>query len=78
MKALALEAPDGERVVLVTSDSQGVPKEMTDRVFAELKKEYNLERRLVMITFTTTAGRASGSAWRPGGSFGPYRIVGPE
>jgi hypothetical protein len=52
MKALALEAPDGERVVLVTSDFQGVPKEMTDRVFAELKKKYKLERRQVMITFS--------------------------
>jgi len=52
MKALALEAPDGERVVLVTSDFQGIPKEMTDRVFAELKKKYKLERRQVMITFS--------------------------
>lgn len=52
MKALALEAPDGERIVLVTSDFQGVPKEMTDRVFAELKKKFKLERRQVMITFS--------------------------
>jgi neutral ceramidase len=52
MKALALEAPDGERVVLVTSDFQGVPREMTDRVFAELKKKHKLERRQVMITFS--------------------------
>jgi neutral ceramidase len=52
MKALALEAPGGERVVLVTSDFQGVPKEMTDRVFAELKTKHKLERRQVMITFS--------------------------
>lgn len=52
MKALALEAPDGGRVVLVTSDFQGMPKEMTDRVFAELKKKHKLERRQVMITFS--------------------------
>ena len=52
MKALTLEAPDGERVVLVTSDFQGVPKEMTDRVFTELKTKYKLERRQVMITFS--------------------------
>ena len=52
IKALALEAPGGERVVLVTSDFQGVPKEMTDRVFAELRKKYKLERRQVMITFS--------------------------
>src|SRR3954471_11226465 len=52
MKALALEDPAGERVVLVTSDFQGMPKEMTDRVFAELKKKHKLERRQVMITFS--------------------------
>src|SRR3954447_6339953 len=52
MKAVALEAPDGERVVLVTSDFQGIPKEMTDRVFAELKKKHKLDRRQVMITFS--------------------------
>ncbi len=52
MKALALEAPGGERVVLVTSDFQGVPKEMSDRVFAELKKKHKLERTQVMITFS--------------------------
>jgi hypothetical protein len=52
MKALALEAPDGERAVLVTSDFQGMPKEMTDRVFAELKAKHKLERRQVIITFS--------------------------
>src|SRR5947199_10615444 len=52
IKALALEAPDGERVVLVTSDFQGVPKEMPDRVFADLKNTHKLDRRPVMITFS--------------------------
>src|SRR3954468_12046924 len=52
MKALALEDAKGRRVVLVTSDFQGVPKEMTDRVFARLKKERKLERHQVMITFS--------------------------
>src|SRR4051812_30115924 len=33
MKALALEDPKGNRAVMVTSDFQGVPKEMSDRVF---------------------------------------------
>src|SRR2546423_15310389 len=36
MKALALEDGKGRRVVLVTSDFQGIPKEMSDRVFAKL------------------------------------------
>src|SRR5688500_11562889 len=37
MKALVLEDPSGKRAVLVTSDFQGVPKEMSDNVFAQLK-----------------------------------------
>ena len=36
MKALALEDHTGQRVVLITSDFQGVPKGMSDRVFARL------------------------------------------
>src|SRR5262245_51568661 len=52
MKALALEDPKGNRVVMVTSDFQGIPKEMTDRVFAQLKKKLKLERHQVMITFS--------------------------
>lgn len=52
MKALALEDPAGNRVVLVTSDFQGVPKEMSDRVFAQLLKKHKLERRQVMFTFS--------------------------
>lgn len=52
MKALALEDPAGNRAVLVTSDFQGVPKEMTDRVFARLRDKYKLDRRQVMVTFS--------------------------
>jgi hypothetical protein len=52
MKALALEDAKGRRAVLVTSDFQGVPKEMSDRVFARLKKQLKLERERVMITFS--------------------------
>lgn len=52
MKALALEDPEGKRVVLVTSDFQGVPKSMSDRVFEQVEQRYGLERRQVMITFS--------------------------
>jgi neutral ceramidase len=52
MKALALEAADGHRVVLITSDFQGVPKEMSDRVFAQLAAKYSLSRADVMLTFS--------------------------
>jgi neutral ceramidase len=51
-KALALEDNAGRRVVLITSDFQGVPKEMSDRVFKRLLKDYKLERPQVMFTFS--------------------------
>lgn len=52
MKALALEDDRGNRVVLVTSDFQGVPKIMSDPAFALLKQKHGLERHQVMITFS--------------------------
>lgn len=52
MKALALEDHRGQRVVLITSDFQGVPRSMSDRVFAQLKERYQLERAQVMFTFS--------------------------
>lgn len=52
MKALALEDTRGKRVVLITSDFQGVPKEFSDRVFAQLKKKLKLDREQVMLTFS--------------------------
>jgi hypothetical protein len=52
VKALALEDPAGNRVVLITSDFQGVPKEMSDRVFAQLKAKHGLDRQQVMLTFS--------------------------
>jgi neutral ceramidase len=52
MKALALEDQNGKRVVLVTSDFQGVPKMMSDAAFAQIKEQYGLERDSVMITFS--------------------------
>ena len=52
MKALALEDAAGHRVVLVTSDFQGVPKMMSDRVFAQLQRQFQLEREHVMVTFS--------------------------
>jgi neutral ceramidase len=51
-KALALEDAAGERVVLITSDFQGVPKGVSDRVFAQLAAKFGLERRQVMLTFS--------------------------
>jgi hypothetical protein len=52
VKALALEASAGGRAVLITSDFQGVPKSMSDRVFARLQAEHGLDRSRVMFTFS--------------------------
>ena len=52
MKALSLEDAEGNRVVLITSDFQGVPKMMSDRVFAQLEEKFGLPRSNVMLTFS--------------------------
>jgi hypothetical protein len=52
MKALALEDAEGRRVVLITSDFEGVPKGMSDRVFEQLQKQFKLDRQHVMFTFS--------------------------
>ncbi len=52
MKALALEDANGHRAVLITSDFQGVPKIMSDRVFEQLQNLFKLERSQVMLTFS--------------------------
>ncbi len=52
MKALALEDNAGRRVVMITSDFQGVPKVMSDPVFEQLHKKFKLERQQVMFTFS--------------------------
>jgi len=52
MKALALEDEKGRRAVIITSDFQGVPKGMSDRVFEQLRKKIGLERHQVMLTFS--------------------------
>ncbi len=52
MKALALEDAQGNRAVLITSDFQGVPKVMSDRLFEKLKEKYDLKREQVMLTFS--------------------------
>jgi neutral ceramidase len=52
MKALALEDDAGRRAVLVTSDFQGVPKSMSDQVFAQLREKLGLERHQILLTFS--------------------------
>jgi neutral ceramidase len=52
IKALALEDTGGNRAVLITSDFQGVPRSMSDRVFEQLAANYKLSRQQVMFTFS--------------------------
>ncbi len=52
MKAMALEDSDGRRVVIITSDFQGVPKVMSDRVFKQIYQQFKLERAQVLLTFS--------------------------
>ncbi|HAA48369.1 MAG TPA: hypothetical protein DCE43_01525, partial [Planctomycetaceae bacterium] len=52
MKALALDDGAGHQVVLITSDFQGVPKGMSDRVFKQVKKKHGLQRHQIMFTFS--------------------------
>jgi len=52
LKALALEDTAGQRIVLLTSDFQGVPKGMSDRVFARVKERWNLDRSQIVFTFS--------------------------
>ena len=52
MKALALEDDAGNRAILITSDFQGVPKSMSDRVFEQLQKLHDLQRHQIMFTFS--------------------------
>ena len=52
MKALALEDPEGRRVVLITSDFQGVPKMMSDRVFKQVEQKFGVQRHQIMFTFS--------------------------
>lgn len=52
MKAFALEDDQGHKAVLITSDFQGVPKVMSDPVFAQAKEKYGLDRHQMMFTFS--------------------------
>jgi neutral ceramidase len=51
-KALAFEAADGGRAVLIASDFQGVPASMSDRVFKRLEAEHGLGRSRVMFAYS--------------------------
>jgi hypothetical protein len=60
-KALALEDSKGGRVVIVTTDLIGLPRQISDEVAARVQKQHGLERsRLVLNSSHTHTGPAVG------------------
>ena len=53
-KALVLEDPGGKRVVLVTMDLVGIPRDLSQAVCADLAKQYSLPREAVMLSVSHT------------------------
>jgi neutral ceramidase len=64
-KALALEDSKGGRIVIVTTDLIGLPRQIADEVAARVQKQYGLERpRLVLNSSHTHTGPAVGQNLR--------------
>jgi hypothetical protein len=53
-KALALQAADGQRCVLVTMDLVGIDRDLSKSVCAQLEKLYKLPRSAVMLSVSHT------------------------
>src|SRR6266581_116446 len=54
VKALALEDPAGGRLVLLASDLVGIPRELSERVAAEVRQKTGLPRERLMLTCSHT------------------------
>jgi hypothetical protein len=54
VKALALQSPDGAKLVLVTSDLVGVPRSLSEAVAAEVGRRTGLPRERLMLTVSHT------------------------
>src|SRR6185295_15267 len=53
-KALAIETSPGGRIVFVSTDLVGIPRELSDEVAAKLKKQYRLNRSQLLINASHT------------------------
>jgi neutral ceramidase len=53
-KALALQAPDGKRCVLITMDLVGIDRELSKSVCAQIEKRTNLPRSAIMLSVSHT------------------------
>jgi hypothetical protein len=54
VKAMALDAADGGRAVVVTSDLLGFPQKIAQQICTEVTKRYGLERSRLMLTSSHT------------------------
>tara|TARA_R110000850_G_scaffold22210_18_gene65084 strand:- start:20762 stop:22186 length:1425 start_codon:yes stop_codon:yes gene_type:complete len=54
MKVLVIEARDGHRGVIVSTDTLGIPQSIYNNVCAALKKKYKLERSQIMLNSSHT------------------------
>src|SRR5712691_8019205 len=54
VKALALEDPAGGKLVLLTSDLVGIPRDLSERVAAEVRQKTGLPRERLMLTCSHT------------------------
>lgn len=54
VKALALEDKHGERVVLVTTDMVGMPKDMSDRIRKRLNARFKLSKAQIILNSSHT------------------------
>src|SRR5688572_22976209 len=54
VKALALSDPDGNKLVLLTSDLIGIPRSLALEVAAEVKKKTGLPRERLLLTCSHT------------------------
>ena len=53
-KALAVESSPGGRIVIISTDLVGIPRELSDEVAAKLKKQYGLNRSQFLINASHT------------------------
>jgi neutral ceramidase len=53
-KALAIESSPGARIVIVSTDLVGIPRDLSDEVAAKLKKQYGLNRSQFLINASHT------------------------
>src|SRR5690606_38123407 len=53
-KALVLEDADGRRIVIVTTDLLGLPKNIADPVAAEIARRHNLTRDQIVLSSSHT------------------------